>query len=1147
MDDNSPESRDGKTRGFSIITIIKSVILLPISILMAMTGASPGKKTKEQRDEFEGFHIPDIGPVLEKEMGKRKSRRGQAAEEFEATLNTEKLSASQSAYKDALASEGRKPIGLAFSGGGIRSATFNLGLVQGLSRYRMLPWVDYVSSVSGGGFTAGCMTSLLSMDKKSVSSTGKTTSSEYFYFNTQWENFPFNPELKVFDNDDVAEDGDPRGDHVGPPLQKGVNRQLEYLRNMGNYLIPQSGWLSRDFLRGLGAVLVRTSYTLILFLLAILAFSAIQYGVSAGLTPSLTENIALGDINTRGEEINFAYLMLGDFTKGMVAVGDTDAYPATRNLYLYTATTGIVFSILVGSFLALIYRKDPTRKYRLERWKSPKEGVSLENFLVINNLRLTSIFFSIILFVLTIWLWVSEFDQWPTSLSDFTDFYWAWSPLVAILVLSSLWLTTRKFNDYDWMERGMEIQSRIDTLTIHSVSMLAVWALVLLISFLKFRYSSIIELQIFWLWLPLAFLLGVILGSTAFRLLPIRIRIRKDATKPYAPQKLPFFTQQYFNVIGIKKNDDYMERKPRRSEEYKTIIWSSTEFRSIFWSLQGLALFGMLFFSVFSIILLPHYFSAAKESDAATTVPLATTLISAAWATIISNAMGKEDSQAKNLLTKLITLPSGIRSAILSLLVITLSLSVVFLIQSAIDNINVGQAYAIALAAMGLLWIFGWLFDFNYLSQHYFFRDRIADTALKTEVKTSDGHTTTVRDDREERLYWITPENCSAPYHLVMTSLNLPGSWHLKYRNQKAVPFLFSKWYSGSKITGYAKNNPGGYMGGATKYIRALGLSGAAISPGMGYRTFFAQAFMTTLLNVRLGLWMTSPDQYEPEKLRKRPKSHRNLGRIFWPSYLWDELRGAISERKPLVYLTDGEHTGDNIGLYPLFQRRCKVIIAGDAGQDPQGMCKALFRVIRQVKYEFGIIVDIDVDALAPAKFDAKKDEADPSLSHFAVGKIHYPETTDSQGRSTLAETGWLIYFKPSVTRDDPSSLLKYWDDQKTAFPHPTTADQFYDEQQFEMQRALGEWTVKYTLLKLKKHYSEVIKKEKEKTGPGARERRKLISTYETRVNFLEKLSGEEGALDINILLNNPGIITAMLEDLYSISNTEGNKFRQGG
>jgi hypothetical protein len=46
----------------------------------------------------------------------------------------------------------RSLIGLALSGGGIRSATTNLGILQALASMRILPMVDYLSTVSGGGY-----------------------------------------------------------------------------------------------------------------------------------------------------------------------------------------------------------------------------------------------------------------------------------------------------------------------------------------------------------------------------------------------------------------------------------------------------------------------------------------------------------------------------------------------------------------------------------------------------------------------------------------------------------------------------------------------------------------------------------------------------------------------------------------------------------------------------------------------------------------------------------------------------------------------------------------------------------------------------------------------------------------------------------
>jgi predicted acylesterase/phospholipase RssA len=52
---------------------------------------------------------------------------------------------------------GEDIVGLAFSGGGIRSAVFNLGVLQALEAAGLLRRVDYLSSVSGGGYIASCL------------------------------------------------------------------------------------------------------------------------------------------------------------------------------------------------------------------------------------------------------------------------------------------------------------------------------------------------------------------------------------------------------------------------------------------------------------------------------------------------------------------------------------------------------------------------------------------------------------------------------------------------------------------------------------------------------------------------------------------------------------------------------------------------------------------------------------------------------------------------------------------------------------------------------------------------------------------------------------------------------------------------------
>ena len=44
---------------------------------------------------------------------------------------------------------------LCMSGGGIRSAAFGLGIIQGLAKLGLLGRFDYLSTVSGGGYIGG--------------------------------------------------------------------------------------------------------------------------------------------------------------------------------------------------------------------------------------------------------------------------------------------------------------------------------------------------------------------------------------------------------------------------------------------------------------------------------------------------------------------------------------------------------------------------------------------------------------------------------------------------------------------------------------------------------------------------------------------------------------------------------------------------------------------------------------------------------------------------------------------------------------------------------------------------------------------------------------------------------------------------------
>ncbi|MGD0946885.1 MAG: patatin-like phospholipase family protein [Candidatus Binatia bacterium] len=102
------------------------------------------------RPDAPAFKDPSASTVQETEENRDKNLR----ELYTKIAGLEQLRRPGGGGEDAYAgTQGLSA--LCLSGGGIRSATFNLGVLQGLARHGLLGTFDYLSSVSGGGYIAG--------------------------------------------------------------------------------------------------------------------------------------------------------------------------------------------------------------------------------------------------------------------------------------------------------------------------------------------------------------------------------------------------------------------------------------------------------------------------------------------------------------------------------------------------------------------------------------------------------------------------------------------------------------------------------------------------------------------------------------------------------------------------------------------------------------------------------------------------------------------------------------------------------------------------------------------------------------------------------------------------------------------------------
>ncbi|TPM30927.1 patatin-like phospholipase family protein [Mesorhizobium sp. B2-3-4] len=321
-------------------------------------------------------------------------------------------------------------------------------------------------------------------------------------------------------------------------------------------------------------------------------------------------------------------------------------------------------------------------------------------------------------------------------------------------------------------------------------------------------------------------------------------------------------------------------------------------------------------------------------------------------------------------------------------------------------------------------------------------------------------------------------------------------------RGRNAEFFLFSKHFVGSESTGYVASAAMAKEEGQLDLAAAAAISGAAISSSMGRISLGLLGPTLALLNLRLGFWLPNPSRVALESERailgpvateeERPRrSWEDILRL----YLLAEATGQLRSDSSRVYITDGGHI-DNIGLYQLLKRKCKLIIVVDAEADAGMNFGAFTDVQRFARIDLGARISLDWRPVRDAALarDANRTKIIPAeselhLRHFAVGKILYENDPVE---------GILLYVKASVTGDEPDYVLDY-ERRYPLFPNEPTSDQFFSEEQMEAYRSLGF------------HAMRVALRERQQTASV----QGLDSMQASRVTLLKMRLGNQG-LEIN-------------------------------
>jgi hypothetical protein len=379
----------------------------------------------------------------------------------------------------------------------------------------------------------------------------------------------------------------------------------------------------------------------------------------------------------------------------------------------------------------------------------------------------------------------------------------------------------------------------------------------------------------------------------------------------------------------------------------------------------------------------------------------------------------------------------------------------------------------LGLAIVIVMLVASFFVNVNRFSLHAVYRNRLIRAYLGASRpdRKPDGFTGFDWNDnlRVARLWddAANPVQRWRPFHVINMTLNLAATRNLAWQQRKGSSFIVTPKFSGAAELGYrpTRDYGGPTIDDQTKPLvrgitlgTAMAISGAAVSPNMGYHSSPAAAFLLTLFDVRLGWWLGNPGPAGDrmgkfQRMTKQVLSLRS-GRLapykqeapylaLWP--LLSELFGLTNEESAYVYLSDGGHFED-LGLYEMVRRRCRWIVVCDGAEDRDRAYEDLGNAVRKIWIDLGISISFDGSFL----LQADKDTKPLDMPYFAVGTVNY--ISDGDGKAE----GKILYVKPAVRGDESAADIIAYRRLNADFPQQSTGDQWFDEPQIESYRALG-------------------------------------------------------------------------------------------